>query len=143
VERVNGEREIFVIDINLVTRLGWAGVSVPISAVIFNQPFEFRLAVLACAHEKQMLQEVRGFPLGTRKVPIAHVHDQADRHIAGVGSLFEHNIEAVLQLEIVYVVEIGDWIIFGGRGAHGQTQKRHQEKEAPKHGGRREQALCQ
>jgi hypothetical protein len=58
---------------------------------------------------------------------LAYVDDQANRHIAGVGSLFEHNIEAVLQLEIIDVVETGR-VIVAGRSVYRQTHQHHQEK---------------
>jgi hypothetical protein len=35
---------------------------------------------------------------------LAYAHDQANRHIGSVGSLFKHDLEAVGQLEIVHVV---------------------------------------
>ena len=44
---------------------------------------------------KQVLQEVRGFPLGTRKASIAHVHDQPKRGTMRLVPLLDNHVEAV------------------------------------------------
>jgi hypothetical protein len=63
---------------------------------VFNEAFELSLAVFGRSHEEQVLQEVARLSLVTGKISIPYVHDQANGHVVRMGSLFEHDIEAVL-----------------------------------------------